>query len=281
MAVEWRNGRAYFYTSQRVGGRVVRKYGGSGQAAVLIGQLAVIERGERVQTAFERKDREARAARLDAKLRAWLARADGLVAAVLQAAGWHRPKRGDWRRKRGAVMNAPVGDTWDLTAIARAAGALDKETEAKAAKGDKTTLAAVERYLDNPAAVALYGDIGRHALHRWVRRYAGDNLVYQEALLRQARELRERLAGPTPTALDLIVAERVVLAWVFAGWADWQYASCAGDLTIKQADHHLRRVELANRHLLRACRTLASVRRAKLPDVLALVQVRPPELPAG
>ena len=43
--------------------------------------------------------------------------------------------------------------------------------------------------------------------------------------------------------------------------------------TAAQAKFHFQRIEMANRNLLAACRTLAKVKKAKLPDVLAVVSV--------
>jgi hypothetical protein len=46
------------------------------------------------------------------------------------------------------------------------------------------------------------------------------------------------------------------------------------DLTLPVHQHHQRTVDFAHRQLLAATKTLAKVRKAKLPDVLALVNVR-------
>jgi hypothetical protein len=100
--------------------------------------------------------------------------------------------------------------------------------------------------------------------------------VIRAGVIRFASDLRSQLAGPAPSALDLVVAERVVLGWVFLNWAEWQYAALASGLNLRQSDFHLRRIDMAHRKLMTACRTLAKVKKAKLPDVLALVNVNPP-----
>jgi hypothetical protein len=151
---------------------------------------------------------------------------------------------------------------------------LAPDDEKKAAKGDESALPAVNAYLANPAAVLLWGDVGRHLLLTWVRRYANDNLVMGGAMLRVASDLRSQLAGPNPSAVDVLLAERVVLGWVFCLWCEWQYAvQVEKDLSIKQSEFHLRRIGMAQRGLTAACGTLAKVKRMKLPEVLALVNV--------
>jgi hypothetical protein len=74
----------------------------------------------------------------------------------------------------------------------------------------------------------------------------------------------------------VLLAERVVLAWLFLSWCEDQYAAQLERLSWQESECHTRRIEMAHRSLMSACRTLAKVRRAKLPDVLALVNVSPP-----
>lgn len=77
-------------------------------------------------------------------------------------------------------------------------------------------------------------------------------------------------------AVDLLLVEKIVIAWLFSAWAEDQLArALTTKLAIKEHEVFVKRVELANRVLMSACRTLAKVRRSKLPDVLALVNVNP------
>ena len=166
--------------------------------------------------------------------------------------------------------------TWVPAELSALAGTLDPATAEKAGKGDASVLAAVDAFLDNPAAVALWGDVGRRLLQRWVKRYAGECLTTQRAVWRFASDLRARLAGPRATALELLVAERVVVGWVFVHWAEGQYAMLVERLSLADQRFHLARCDLAHRNLMAAARTLAKVKHAKLPDVLALVNIATP-----
>ncbi|MDY3561970.1 hypothetical protein R5W23_003401 [Gemmata sp. JC673] len=100
MGWEQRNGGTYYYTAKRVGGRVVKQYVGSGVIAELTAQLDDLNRAERARAVeeerHERESLSALAASL-APLNDW---ADAATTAALIVAGCHRPKRGQWRRRR-------------------------------------------------------------------------------------------------------------------------------------------------------------------------------------
>jgi hypothetical protein len=280
MALEYRSGGVYYYRSRREGDRVVREYAGCGRVAELAAELHRLDARRRALARRDEADRLGECRREAGLVRAVLSRADHLVAAVLTAAGWHRHNR-EWRKRRGATMAADLAtvlQTWvPGELIARAAGGLDRPTMEGATKGDASTKAAVEKYLDNPAAVALWGDAGRELLGAWVARLAGRNLIAEEAVFRFASDLRARLVGPNPDVLVRLVAERVVVAWVALGYFErWYALAVAKDLSFKQHRHHQRTVDFAHRQFLAAARALAKVRRSKLPDVLALVNVNPP-----
>ena len=279
MAIELRNGKPYYYESQRVGDRVVKEYKGSGSLANL---MATLDESDRILRKIDR-DRErlrfAKRQRINAKLRTWLARINATVADAMAANGWHQHNR-EWRRKRrnamGTLATTEVArSTWVPSEIgAMVVGRLGPEVEQKAAAGDRSVLPEIDRFLDNPAAAALFGDVGRHVLLKWVTLVASDDLLWSQATLRFASDLRARLAGADPTALDYLLAERVVIAWIFVTFAELQYAAQMETLkTAAQAKYQFQRMEMANRNLMAACRTLAKVKKAKLPDVLAVVNV--------
>ena len=165
--------------------------------------------------------------------------------------------------------------SWVSPELAALAGDLDPDIREKADKGDRAAMKAVDDYFANPAALALWGDLGRYVFKKWVAKLSGESEVVKLAITRFASDLRTRLAGPNPSALDTLLAERVVLAWMNVHWAELQYAGQTGEQTYQAAEFQMKRVDLANRLLLSACRALAKVKKSKLPDVLALVNVSP------
>lgn len=93
-------GGVYYTRSKRVNGRVVREYVGTG----LAGELAEAE--DRLAR-FERADRRERLRETEHELEELARIAGGFdkmveatVREALTAAGYHRPGRGRWRKKR-------------------------------------------------------------------------------------------------------------------------------------------------------------------------------------
>jgi hypothetical protein len=108
MGWEQRGGRWYYYTAERVGGRVVKQYVGTGRVAELAAELDAETREQRADEG--ESDRAARSD-LDA-LAAALAPlnelADAVAAAALLAAGYHRHHRGPWRKRRVQAESGPI-----------------------------------------------------------------------------------------------------------------------------------------------------------------------------
>lgn len=98
MAWETRNGSGRYYTrSQKIDGRVVRQYIGSGRLAELIAEGDALDREGRALAAAQwRAERET----MDsdrADVREFGAAIDAAVAAALAECGYHK-ERGEWRR---------------------------------------------------------------------------------------------------------------------------------------------------------------------------------------
>src|SRR5262245_41631374 len=101
MALVYRDGRPYLYRSRRAGDRVTSEYVASGEAALLIDEM---ERIDREKADFRRWRVEQEQAGLDELERALAEEAGRALDAArlaLTTAGYHRPKRGPWRRRRG------------------------------------------------------------------------------------------------------------------------------------------------------------------------------------
>ena len=100
MGWEQRGGQRYYYTAERVDGRVVKRYVGAGP---LVAEFAVLQTEFRAAEAAEaarlRRQRDELAALGDA-VAALDGLADAVAAAALVAAGFHRHHRGPWRKRR-------------------------------------------------------------------------------------------------------------------------------------------------------------------------------------
>jgi len=90
----------------------------------------------------------------------------------------------------------------------------------------------------------------------------------REGIRRELERVRADAAGPAPSPLERVLADRVALCWIAAMHADTQYAQRLADgMTWADSEYHQRRCERAQRQLLKAVQTLAMVRRLLTPTV--------------
>ena len=116
------------------------------------------------------------------------------------------------------------------------------------------------------AVVADMGDLARKTEERIVDTAAGKNLLFKESMVRKLQSMRAELAGPNPTPLEKLLAERIALCWLTLHDTEVRLAQ-ANDLTMRQNEHWQRRIDHAHRRYLTAIRTLATVRKLALPVV--------------
>jgi hypothetical protein len=109
MALIYRNGRPYLYRSVRCSGRVTSEYRGSGECAVLIDRLDVIERDRAEADRHASKVEAERMAAEEAEIAAWFGRVEPLAEAAMVVAGFHR-RKGQWRRRRGRTEQDTGGE---------------------------------------------------------------------------------------------------------------------------------------------------------------------------
>ena len=105
MAWEYRERGSLYYTrSRRVGGRIVREYVGGGLIGMLASLQDELEREERrLKAAEARRAWEAERSRLseaDGPVEGLSAACTAIAGTALQAAGYHRHHRGEWRKRR-------------------------------------------------------------------------------------------------------------------------------------------------------------------------------------
>src|SRR5262245_116663 len=92
--------RRYYYRSEWVAGRSVRRYVGTGPVAELAAAADELRKLKRVIAAREQKAEQARHHQAEAPLLALCGLTDFLTRATLVTAGYHQHDRGAWRRCR-------------------------------------------------------------------------------------------------------------------------------------------------------------------------------------
>jgi hypothetical protein len=95
--------RRYYYQRKRVNGRIEYTYIGAGRLAPLVAEIDQLARERRQQERWEAQQARNEFAELAATPEAitlLLEQAQSAVAVALAEAGYHRHKRGEWRKKR-------------------------------------------------------------------------------------------------------------------------------------------------------------------------------------
>lgn len=139
--------------------------------------------------------------------------------------------------------------------------ALLKRTHA----GDQTTLPIVRKMLENSAYITMFGgDLAEQVVYSFSEAMCGKNLSFREAILRKLEVMRAELLGDNPTPIERLLAERIAACWLQVQDAEMRYAQSQGNLGIRQADYHQRRMDATNRRFLAAVKALALSRTNKV-----------------
>lgn len=136
----------------------------------------------------------------------------------------------------------------------------------RADAGDATALSELRRLLDQvPWLISqLGGDLAKQAANSLISGITGKHLASKELVLRRLDLMRAELGGPNPSAIEKLLVDRVVACLLQAQHADYMAAE-ADDDSVAIGDYHQRRQDRANRRVLLAVKTLATVRRLALP----------------
>jgi hypothetical protein len=143
----------------------------------------------------------------------------------------------------------------------------------RAAKGDKSALPAVREYLDvrGPGYLEIL-NLARISVRTQIKRIVGEeDLFAYEVLRRKAGALREEVAGPDPSPLERLLAERVVMCWLQLHYAEQKYAEMAlEDVPVvnwTQEGWHQKRISRLQSRYLAAIKGLAQVRKLLKPSM--------------
>ena len=135
----------------------------------------------------------------------------------------------------------------------------------RARKGDEIVLPQLREMLDTrPELWQYFGNIAAHAKEAWLRVISGDDLALKESTARKAEDLMRELAGPEPSVVERLLAERAVLCWMQLAHAD---ALAAQSLSQSKqvGDFWAKRQAGAHRRYLSSLAALITLRRL-LPD---------------
>ena len=293
MGWKTRGGRSYFYQSERQGGRVVSRYVGSGEVASLMAELGAIDRERREIERMDRRASGSRPSGSPSRIARACRKLTVAAEAILEGSGYHRHHRGQWRRRRtmsAPASAAPAGDiaAESLPALAERYRSGDEAARkevrgmlAKADKGDKDAAWKVGQLMRAAAEIAerTGRDIAYAVEPRMIRRAFGEKaLATAEGVRLKLRSFAE-LAGPTPSAVERLLAERVALCWLDCHYAEYMEIAATSGRSFAQADFTAHQRNRAHRRYLSALKALAAVR--KLPIVAVQVNMGSDAVPGG
>ena len=235
---------SYYYKHTRESGKFRSEYVGSGELAERLAEMDRRATQARREAAAARRARREEMDAADRIQASAFANVGIVVLMALEACGFHRHKRGQWRRRRMSeeIVQQPT------PTMPGTPGELN-DTIARAMAGDASALPMLREMFDaQPARMLAAADASLSFGIHWpaIARIAGDNLFMTESLPRQMEALRKELAGPKPSPIERLLAERVA-------WSD-----CPSDALEEHA--HKMRSRAEKRYLL-AITTLAQVRK--------------------
>jgi hypothetical protein len=131
----------------------------------------------------------------------------------------------------------------------------------RARQGDETVLPQLRDMMDTrPEIWQHFGNLAGHAREAWLRLISADDLALKESTARKSEDLMRELAGPEPTVVERLLAERAVLCWLQLHHAD----SLAAQTLMKStqlADFWCKRQSSAHRRYLTSLAALVTLRR--------------------
>ena len=157
-----------------------------------------------------------------------------------------------------------------------------QELSEKAEDGDKDARLELRRAVreSTPETIARVSDLAGSYRRVLAKSASGKNPLLQEVLQERMRLMEEKVAGDKPTALEELLAERVVSCWLMVEVMETLTAAQLSRDNQKRvtASHILQTMKLqesANRRYLAAIKTLAQVQKlqANTPGVQYNMQI--------
>lgn len=134
--------------------------------------------------------------------------------------------------------------------------------------GDENAIADMERSLELiPSIARKFGNLNLWVEQGFLERATGGTPVEKKSVKLTLEQMREELAGPNPSPLEILGAERVASCWLQLHYAELIYNQALPKLTLEHDAYHQKRLDRLHRRYLSAMRSLAQVRKLLKPKV--------------
>ena len=134
----------------------------------------------------------------------------------------------------------------------------------RAQKGDESTLPVLHEMLKTTRWVEACGNLARHAENTLIRQFAVKDIAVGEGLRQKLEIMRGELAGPNPSALERLLAERIATCWLHVYQLETTYAG-KDSMSLELGNYYQKNIDRAHKRYLSAIKTLATVRKLALP----------------
>jgi hypothetical protein len=134
----------------------------------------------------------------------------------------------------------------------------------RAQHGDEQSLPVLRELLKQPEIMEACGNLAKHAENTLIRKFSGKDLAVGEGLRRKLDSLRTELSGRSPSPLERLLVERIVVCWLHLYHLEAIYAG-KDSMSLELAMYYQKSIDRAHRRYLTAIKTLAVVRRLALP----------------
>ena len=129
----------------------------------------------------------------------------------------------------------------------------------RANEGDERAREVLKKYLDaNPDVAARLGNMAQHAESALIEVASGGEWLTSEAVKREADRMRQELAGSSPSPLEKMAIERVVVTWLQLQHSEMRFLHVQQNLG--WAKYWLRRQEQADKLYRAAIGSLMLIR---------------------
>lgn len=148
------------------------------------------------------------------------------------------------------------------------------ELSRRATTGDATSMKELMDLLNKrPDLWHAIGDVGAHVERTLIQFIAGDQVLQQESVRRTLSELKQRIAGEQPSALEKMLIDLIGATWLATNHAE---LTGSGNCTAVHDQYYLKRAESAQRRFTNAVKTLTTLRELAPRGLRPLPQ--PPEV---
>lgn len=255
----WENG--YYIRKRWINNTCKSEYVGSGHLAELIATLDQIEQEGRLLARLEWQSEIEEQDRIDHEIDDFCQQVRTITQTVLLATG-HYQHKGVWRKRRMS----------ELTQEQRQAACdlLDRLVEGKGTKQDEKKFSQMLK--DVPGAWILYGDISRNAINLMIHEMTGEGKAFalKVSLETGIKQMKIEHGYQDASPLEKMLIEQVLVCWMRLYWVECIFTNAMGKLSIQQGIYWEKRLSANQRRFLRACETLARVRRlaSRTPEIL-------------